>query len=97
MAAVPDAFAAEMLQLEAELRRLETEYSQFFAGRQKRIPAERRARVESAFRKHDRAPRQNTAERFRFEALQARYAALCQLWERTLRARDDGRGRTDAV
>lgn len=81
-----------MAQLESELRRLESEYRQFFAGTLKQPPAERRARVDLAFRKHDRAPRRNTAERFRFETLQARYAALRQLWERTLRARDEGRG-----
>ena len=87
----PDAFAQEMAQLEAELKRLELDYSQFFAGRQRRLPSERRARVDSTIRRHDRTPRRNTAERFRFDALQARYAALCQLWDRTLRARDEGR------
>jgi hypothetical protein len=77
-----------MMQLEGELKRLEVEYTQFFTGRLKRLPSERRARVDAVFRKHDRAARSNTAERFRFEALQARYAALCQLWDRTLREKE---------
>lgn len=79
-----------MAHFEAELKRLETDYSQFFAGRLRRLPSERRARVEALIRKYDRAPRQNTAERFRFTTLQSRYAALCQLWERMLRVRDEG-------
>jgi hypothetical protein len=78
-----------MAYLEAEMKRLETDYSQFFAGRLRRLPMERRARVEALIRKHDRAPRQNTAERFRFTTLQARYVSLCQLWERTLREKEE--------
>lgn len=77
-----------MAQLESDLKRLEVDYSQFFAGQQRRLPMERRAKVDAAIKKHDRAPRRNTAERFRFDTLQARYAALCQLWERTLREKD---------
>ncbi len=84
----PDAFAQEMVQLEVELKRLEVEYSQFFAGRARRLPSERRARVDAAMRRHDRVQRKNTAERFRFETLQAHYAALCQLWDRTLREKE---------
>ena len=33
----------------------------------------------------------NTAERFRFGTLQARYMAFCDLWERHLKAREEGR------
>jgi hypothetical protein len=83
-----DPFAREMAQLEAEVKRLEAEYSLFFSGRQRRIPVERRARVDAAIKKHDRTPRQNTAERFRLDSIQARYAALCQLWDRTLREKE---------
>lgn len=86
--ATPDPFAQEMGQLETELRRLESEYSQFFSGALKRMPVERRRRVEATIRRHDRTPRQNTAERFRFETLQARFASLSQLWDRTLRERE---------
>jgi hypothetical protein len=78
----PDSFAQEMTLLETELKRLEVEYTQFFSGNLKRPPSERRARVEAAIRRHDRVPRSNTAERYRFETLQARYAALRQLWDR---------------
>ena len=77
-----------MAQLEAELKRLEAEYNLFFAGRQKRMPVESRARVDAAIKKHDRTPRRNTAERFRFDTVQARYVALCQLWDRTLREKE---------
>jgi hypothetical protein len=34
---------------------------------------------------------QNTAERFRFQSLQSRFSSFCELWDRTLRAREEGR------
>jgi hypothetical protein len=80
-----------MQMLEAELKRLEAEYNQFFAGRLPRLPWESRSRVEALVRRHDRTPMQNTAERFRFQSLQARFSSFCELWDRTLKAREEGR------
>ncbi|MGE3276908.1 MAG: MXAN_5187 C-terminal domain-containing protein [Vicinamibacterales bacterium] len=80
-----------MRSLEIELKRLEAEYNMFFAGRAPRLPWETRSRVEALVRRYDRGHIQNTAERFRFQSLQARFAAFCELWERTLRAREEGR------
>ncbi len=77
--------------LEGELRRLEAEYNQFFAGRLARMPHQTRARVDALVKQQDRVPLRNTAERFRFESLQARFSAFCELWDRTLKAREDGR------
>jgi hypothetical protein len=77
--------------LEAELKRLETEYNMFFAGRLSRPPWETRNRVEALVRQYDRAHIPNYADRFRFSTLQARYAAFVDLWDRGLRAREEGR------
>ena len=77
--------------LEVELRRLEGEYNMFFAGRLPRPPWETRTRVEQAVKRLDRAHIPNTAERFRFTTLQARYATFADLWDRGLRAREEGR------
>ena len=77
--------------LEVELRRLEGEYNMFFAGRLPRPPWETRTRVEQAIKRLDRTHIPNTADRFRFTTLQARYAAFADLWDRGLRAREEGR------
>jgi hypothetical protein len=84
-------FEQEMVRLEAEIRRLEAEYNMFFAGRLPRLPWETRARVETLVKHYDRMHIRNTAERFRFSTLQARYVAFCDLWERNLKAREEGR------
>jgi len=81
----------ELALLEAELRRLEAEYNMFFAGRLPRPPAETRRRVDQAIRRLDRASLTNYAERFRFSTLQARFIRFTELWDRGIRAREEGR------
>jgi hypothetical protein len=86
-------FDREMQHLDAEIRRLEAEYNMFFSGRLPRLPWETRARVEALVKKHDRSFIRNTADRFRFETMQNRYAKFCELWERQLSTREGGRPR----
>lgn len=91
MAARLSEFDHEMMQLEAEIKRLEAEYNMFFAGRLPRLPWETRARVDALVKRYDRMNLRNTAQKFRFGTLQARYVAFCELWERALKAREEGR------
>ena len=81
----------EITVLEAELKRLEAEYNMFFAGRLPRPPWETRGRVEAMVKRLDRARLSNYGDRFRFQSLQARYSAFIDLWDRGLRAREEGR------
>ena len=73
------------------MRRLEAEYNMFFAGRLPKPPWETRSRVDALVKQYDRSPIQNYGERFRFLTLQSRYAAFVDLWDRGLRAREEGR------
>lgn len=79
------------MHLETEMKTLEGEYNMFFSGRSKTPPWETRARVESLVKKIDRQPMTNTGDRFRFTTLQSRYATFVDLWDRGLRAREEGR------
>ena len=81
----------ELQILESELRKLEGEYNMYFAGRLARPPWETRARVEAAVKRIDRSYIQNYGDRFRFNTLQARLSAFLDLWDRGLRAREEGR------
>lgn len=81
----------QMMQLEAEIRRLEAEFNMFFAGRLPRPPWETRARVAALVKKHDQSFIRNTADRFRFESLQSRYSKFIELWERQMTNRELGR------
>jgi hypothetical protein len=87
----PSETARELSSLEAELKRLEAEYNMYFAGRLPRPPWETRSRVEAMVKRLDRSHITNTGDRFRFSTLQSRYATFIDLWDRGLRAREEGR------
>jgi hypothetical protein len=81
----------ELAVLESELKRLEAEYNMFFAGRLPRPPWETRARVDGIVKRLDRLRISNYGDRFRFTTLQSRFATFVDLWDRGLRAREEGR------
>lgn len=87
----PSETERDLTRLEAELKRLEAEYNMFFSGRLPKPPWETRSRVESLVKQYDRGYIQNTGDRFRFTALQSRFAAFIHLWDRGMRAREEGR------
>jgi hypothetical protein len=79
--------------LAAEMKRLEAEYNMFFAGRLPRPPWETRNRVSAMVKRldRDRGNLQGTGDKFRFEMLQSRFQSQLELWDRGLRAREEGR------
>jgi hypothetical protein len=96
----------DLHKLEADLRKLEAEYNMFFAGQLPRPPWETRAHVESTVKRLERAGAISGtyAERFRLQTLQSRFATFVDLWDRGLKAREEGRpgpfarkGRADAA
>jgi hypothetical protein len=84
-------FERELQILESDLRKLEGEYNMYFAGRLPRPPWETRSRVEAMIKRIDRSVIQNYGDRFRFATLQSRFSAFVDLWDRGLRAREEGR------
>ena len=86
----PD-FSRQVEIAESEVKRLESEYNMYFAGRLPRPPWETRSRVDALIKQLDRQHLTNYAERFRFNTLQTRYAKFIDLWDRGLRAREEGR------
>ncbi len=87
----PSKTEKELLKLEAEMKKLEAEYNMFFSGRLPRPPWETREKVEAVVKHFDRSYIPNYGDRFKFITLQTRYATLIDLWDRGLRAREEGR------
>ena len=81
----------ELELLEVELKRLEAEYNMYFAGRLPRPPWETRGRVHAMVRRLDNAHIPNTGSRFRFNSLQSRFQTFADLWDRGLKAKEEGR------
>ena len=90
MAEAPD-IQRDLQTLTAGLKQLEAEYNMFFSGRLPRPPLETRSRVEALIKRWDRGYIQSAADRFQFDSLQRRYQTFIDLWDRGLRAREEGR------
>ena len=87
----PTEIQRDLMILESELKKLEAEYNMFFSGRAPRPPWETRARVEALVKRWDRGHIESSADRFRFGTLQSRFQAFVDLWDRGMRAREEGR------
>jgi hypothetical protein len=87
----PSTLDRDLQKLEADLKQLEAEYNMFFSGRLPKPPWETRSRVEAVVKQYDRAHIVNTGDRFRFLTLQTRFATFIDLWDRGLKAREEGR------
>jgi hypothetical protein len=87
----PTVLERELNGLEAALRKLENEYNMYFGGQLPRPPWESRRRVEALLRRFDRAYIQSSVDRFRLSTLQSRFSTFADLWDRGMRAREEGR------
>ena len=73
----------DLLTLAADLKRLEAEYTMFFAGRAAAAAVgDARPRRGDAQAVGPRADSPSTSDRFRFEMLQSRFQSLIDLWDR---------------
>ncbi|HXD76089.1 MAG TPA: MXAN_5187 C-terminal domain-containing protein [Vicinamibacterales bacterium] len=81
----------DMQKLEVGLKNLEAQYNMYFSGRLPKPPWETRSAVEALVKRYDRGFIQNYGDRFRFQTLQARFQAFIDLWDKGLRAREEGR------
>ena len=78
--------------LERSLASLKVDYERFFSGELKVLPVPARTRVEHILRRVGNIVVEKAAEQFRLQALQGRFTALTELWEKRLIAREEGRG-----
>jgi hypothetical protein len=78
-------------QLELLFRQLQIEWEKFFAGTEKKPPAELRTRIEGIIKRYAYAEIRNNAERFRYQAIASRYNTFNELWNKRMRAIEEGR------
>ncbi len=87
----------ELAVVDRGLKALHVEYERFFTGDLKRPPADTRRRVEELLKRLSGVNVERAAERFRLQNLQSRFSSLTELWEKRLKARDEGRTATARV
>lgn len=77
--------------LEKSIRQLQIEWEKFFSGLEKKPPVDLRTRVERVIREYSGGEIRNNTERFRYTTLTSRYATFNELWNKKLRAMEEGR------
>ena len=77
--------------LERSFRQLQIEWEKFFGGVEKKPPTDLRTRVEALIKRYAYAEIRNNTERFRYQTLAARYATFNELWNKRVRAIEEGR------
>ena len=84
--------AGDLDLLEKSITALKLDYERFFSGDAKVPPLPARKNLEQVLRRIGNAPVEKVAERFRLQAIQSRFTALSDLWEKRIVAREEGRG-----
>ncbi|HEX2757586.1 MAG TPA: MXAN_5187 C-terminal domain-containing protein [Thermoanaerobaculia bacterium] len=79
--------------LDKSIASLKLDYERFFSGDLKVPPLPARKSVEQVLRRVGNVSLDKAEERFRLQALQSRFTALSELWEKRLLAKEEGRGR----
>ena len=78
-------------QLENMFRQLQIEWEKFFGGVEKKAPTELRTKVEAIVKRYAYTEIRNNTERFRYQALASRYNTFNELWNKRMRAIEEGR------
>lgn len=81
----------DLAQLEHSIRILQIEWGKFFGGVEKQPPLKLKAKVEELIRKYAFGQIQNATDRFRYQTQSARYSSFSEMWNRRLRALEEGR------
>jgi hypothetical protein len=78
--------------LERSLTTLKVEYERFFTGEVRTPPTAARRKAEEVLRRVGNVEIERAAETFRLQAVQGRYTAMAELWDRRVAAKEEGRG-----
>lgn len=81
----------DLARLEGLMKKLESEYDQFFSGLVRVLPNRTEKTVQALIREYARRTIQNPGLRFRYANLVARYNSYSTIWGRRIREREEGR------
>lgn len=85
------ALEEDLARIEEGIFRLQKEWERFFSGQERKAPFESKQRLERLVRRYVGVEIRNNIERFRFQTLTAKYNTLSDMWNRRLRAIEEGR------
>jgi hypothetical protein len=77
--------------LDVSIRQLQVKWDMFFSGAEKKPPTDLHAQVEGLVKRYANSEIRNNGERFRYQSLTARFTTFNELWQKRLRAREEGK------
>lgn len=77
--------------LEKGIRQLKIDWDKFFGGVERKPPYDLKTRIEHLIRRYAAGEIRNSGERFRYQTLTSRYNTFNELWNKRLRALEEGR------
>ena len=80
----------ELQLLDVKVKQLKLDYEQYFAGVRPREPGVLRGEVQKTIYRYSNTPIQNTAQRFKFNAINSRFQAFKRQWDAVLRQIEAG-------
>ena len=85
------ALAEDLDRLDTTMRQLQVKWDLFFNGQEKKPPSDLQSQVEQLIKRYANSEIRNNGERFRYQSLSARYTTFNELWQKRLRAREEGK------
>jgi hypothetical protein len=85
------ALQEDLDRLDVALRQLQVKWDLFFNGAEKKPPSDLQTQVEALVRRYANVEIRNNGERFRYQGLSARFSTFNELWQKRLRAREEGK------
>jgi len=80
-----------LVKIEEGIFKVQKEWERFFSGQERKAPFESKQRLERLVRRYVGLEIRNNVERFRFQSLTAKYNTLSDMWNRKLRAIEEGK------
>ncbi len=85
------ALEEDLEKIDEGIFKLQKEWDRFFSGQERKAPFEAKQRLDRLVRRYVGVEIRNNVERFRFQSLTAKYNTLSDMWNRKLRAIEEGR------
>ena len=85
------ALEEDLVKIEEGIFKVQKEWERFFSGQERKAPFESKQRLDRLVRRYVGVEIRNNVERFRFQSLTAKYNTLSDMWNRKLRAIEEGK------
>jgi hypothetical protein len=85
------ALQEDLDRLDVGIRQLQAKWDLFFNGQERKPPSDLQSQMEGLIKRHANVDIRNSGDRFRYQNLTARFTTFNELWQKRLRAREEGK------